>query len=318
MTERATIPYVPTQHQINVEQSCQNITKIIEEIKPSKNKEIYIERITDPNEAININSFLAKTFSKDEIDMLETTKKHIELNQANYNIARNKKGEIIAVSSSSLIDYIKPEGDNFNTIEPRQSTIFISYILTDPKYRQNGLSSSLYQNTYIEAISDARKNQSIIKGIIGESVETAENYLNKMNRKRIYFNDKDGNIQEVKYLCPPLHYDDQKKNTKSNITPEHLMYRALDNQQEFTTTELLSIVKGIYKEMYVLKTLQNEKTKKYNVKLVLKIYHQLEKELQQAQNGKVFLMSATERAEKKVELESKGKKLIDFVLEKNK
>jgi hypothetical protein len=131
-----------------------------------------------------------------------------------------------------------------------------------------------------------------------------------MNRKRIYFNDQDGNVQEIKYLCPPLIYDDEKSVPISDTAPEHLMYRSVDNRQEFTTTELLSLVKTIYKSFYIFNDLKNEKSRKINIKMVLEIYHQLEKELQQAQNGKVFLMSADERKQKRIELENKGKKLI--------
>jgi len=320
-------------HEQKVEQSCQKMEQIIEDLKKispyqritepdgketitsPEGEKFSIKRITNPEDpdVKEIHSFLVKTFTEDETDPLEKIKKAIET--TDYYIVKNEKGELVALSCTSFLNSLKPEGDTFDPIEPKESILFTGYFLTEPAYQSKGLARELYQSAYSSAISGARKNQSVIKGIIGENVETVEKFLNKMNRKRMYFNDENGNVQEVKYICPPLNWDDEKATPISSSTPEHLMYRSLDNQQEITTLDLLSMVKTIYKKVYIVRTLQNENAKEANTKLVLETYHQLEEQLKQATDGKLFLMSAEQRDQKRIELESQGKKLIDSVLD---
>lgn len=319
-----------------VEQSCQGMEKMIEELKvisPYKREtgpdgketlispegeKFFVERLTNPEDptVLAVQSLIEKTFSENEVDSLETTKEAIRSNSANYFVIKNESDELVTLSCTSFENVVNPDSDTFDLLEPKQGIVSVGFIITEPKFKNKNLAKELYQSFYKRTISEARQNQSIIKGVVGESVEKVEKLLNKMNRKRMYFNDQDGNVQEIKYICPPLIYDDEKSIPISDTSPEHLMFKAIDNQQEITTKDLLSIVKTIYKTFYIFDSLQNEKSQEVNVKTVLEIYHQLEKELQQAQDGKIFLMSATERDAKRIELESKGKKLIDFVLDK--
>src|SRR5205823_1803239 len=128
---------------------------------------------------------------------LHTIKKNLN----NYFIIIDSTRKIIGLSNSQ---YIKlPRETRHETI---QSVIAVWHIAVDSSHRNRGLATWLYENVFRKYLLVGRRRRHEILAIVGEAVESAENFLNSLGRKRLFYKQGDG-LHEVSYMCPPLDYD---------------------------------------------------------------------------------------------------------------
>jgi hypothetical protein len=180
-----------------IEQSCQRMEKMIEELKaisPYKREtgpdgketlispegeKFFIERLTNPEDptVLAVQTLIENTFSENEVDSPKTTKEAIKSNSANYFVIKNESGELITLSCTSFENVVTPDGDTFDLLEPKQGIVSVGFIITEPKFKNKNLAKELYQSFYKHTISEAKQKQSIIKGVIGESVEKVEKII---------------------------------------------------------------------------------------------------------------------------------------------
>lgn len=152
-----------------------------------------------------------------------------------------------------------------------------------------------------------------------------ENFFNQMNRKRIYYEDKEGNVHEVPYLQPPLKWDKETGRPINPWTGEvsskediekcsahiHLMVRMIDDRQRFPAADVLSFVKTLYEDNYAGKDVHGSPENPEVEKELDRLKVELAKSLSEAKSGEVFLMNAKERMLKKQELFKAGKELYE-------
>jgi GNAT superfamily N-acetyltransferase len=284
-----------------------------EVIKSPESDEFFIRRVRsaeDPS-VKKIHEFLVKEFSEDEADTLETIQGAVGSDILAYHVIEDASGKIVALSNA---EYLELEAGGFAKQDgPTDAVIFVAYILTDKAQRKQGIGSELYQDFYRFGLEEAQARDHRLKGIIGEAVSSVESFLNRMGRKRMYFEDEVGNVREVPYMQAPIDWDKRTGRAKTKATPEHLMLRLLDGRQEMQVEELLPMVKAVYKENYVFSEGYFRTKKAYEAckETVMGQLNDLVQSLQRAKRGKFFLMSAQEREVKKRELEAHGKKLYE-------
>ena len=260
-----------------------------------------------------IHAVMVKEFGKEEAEALYWIRDTIKKDINRYHIAETPEGEIVAFSNTQ---YLELEPASGREREPRESIVPIWHIVSDRAHRNKGVASELYQNFYQDALVESQKRGNILKGIIGEAVSSVEGFLNRMGRKRMYFEDRAGNVHEIPYLCPPVDTDDRTGEPREDPMPEHVMLRLVNGDQKMPIEDLLRMIKAMYLE-YVGAS-DNYDTKeayqnalKYNMRMLMN----LAETLQQSKDGSVFLMSRDQREAKRRELERGKKKLIEVVTE---
>ena len=277
-----------------------------EVIRSPEAGEFYIRRIQDPEDPAveKIYDLLVKEFSEDEADTIETIKAAVKSDIQDYRVAEDADGRVVAVSN---MEYLKLE-------ESQDVMIFVAYIVTNHDYRQKGVGSELYPSFYNLAKEKAKEDGSRIKGVIGEAGGKVESFLNRMGRKRIYFEDEEGNIHEVPYMQAPLDWNKKTGKPETESIPEHLMIRLLDGRQEMQASEIIPMVQAAYEENCIFpeEYFKTEKAYQKCEDTVMNYLRELEEALQKAKDGKLFFMDKTEREERAKELQSQGKQMFEW------
>lgn len=295
----------------------ERISPFRERIFSPENGEFFIDRITDPNtsEAGEICKFIGK-FDPEEVDVDEV-KLNIQDDRYAYYVVRDK-GKVVGCIQNSHIENL----DNRDEI-----MIFIGHVIVAPEYWRKGLATELYQSVFERCLAKAKKENQIIKCICGEGETKAEmeNFFNQMERKRIYFEDAEGDVHEVPYLQPPLKWDidtgrpinpwtgevASKEEVEKCSARIHLMVRMIDDRQRFPARDVLSIVKTLYEDNYAGKDFHGCPENPEVEKELDRLKAELAETLSLAKNGEVFLMNAEERAKKKEELLRTGKQIFE-------
>jgi hypothetical protein len=290
-------------------------------IVSSEGEKFGIRRIEDPKDPAvdKIYELLKKRFDEDELDTKETMIGAIENDYASYHVVEDKDGNILCHACTELLEVESAQPRKRG--QPKESVLFVGYIVTnnelryqDPKtLKSSFMSQEIFQNVFREAVDDAREKKLAIKGLVGESVDELEPLVNRFGAKRIYFEDENGNVQEVEFTCPPLDWDSQTGEPRKEPTAEHLITRFMDGRQSFKKEELLAMVRSIYEENYVFppEMLPSRKARKRNQEIVEGYYKKLEESLAQVKDGELFLMDYRERRRRRAELEAQGKQIIE-------
>lgn len=244
---------------------------------------------------------ISRSFSEEEREPMETILTDIENYSVAYYIVEDEKKQVVALSKARYIELSDKEG-----------MLFVVYIVVAPAFRKQGFAIELYKKMYRFAFGNARLRRQSLKGIIGETVEAVELFLNALGRKRVYYEDTDGNIREVAYVLPPLDWDRETGKPNRGDSSEHLMVRLLDGRQSFSVNELLAMVDGIYSGyLFNKKRFSSSEAFERHRQTIVTYRFRLRHGLQAAKYGRIFLMDADERARKKIELQKCNLQLIE-------
>lgn len=284
-----------------------------EVLRSSGGEEFFVRRVQDSKDPAveKIHEFLVQEFSEEEADTLETVLRAVESDILAYHVIEDANGRIVALSNAEYLEF--EQADQEKKTQPTEAVLFVAYIVTDKAYRKKGIGSELYQDFYRFALEEAQARNHRLRGIIGEAVSPVESFLNRMGRKRMYFEDEDGNAHEVSYMQAPIDWNERTGKPKQEATPEHLMLRLLDGRQELQVEELLPMVKAIYEENYVFpeEFFKSQKAYQRCEDTVMGYLQALEQALAKAKGGRLFLLSRQEREQKRQELEAQGKNLYE-------
>ncbi|GEM_PF-5722949 len=265
-----------------------------------------VERITSGRKTENkkaareVHSFLDQIFGEDEMGDKEEFEHAIKNGIFDFTTIRDEKGEILSVICSQNVDSLKSS----------DQMLAIWYIATKEDQQSKGFALELYQSVYETALADARNNGKGISAVVGEAVDEVEGYLNKMGRRRTYFYNQVGDLVEIPFPQPPI-----DASTADEKPPEeHLMIRFLDEKKECSVEEILDIIKTLfyqyidprYDELYDSKKEADAVKKRTKA-----LFEEVKKKLSEAHEGKVILLSADEREEKRKELEKSGHNIIE-------
>lgn len=282
-----------------------------EKIRNREGEEFFIRRIKDPQDPATrkLHKFLLSALSADEVDDLDTIRRAMAGENYAYHAIEDQNGKMVAVSNAGYLETKLPDAEK----ETKEAVAFVPYIVTDPKFRERGLGSELYQNIYGFALQEAKSRSHNLKGVIGEAVSTVEPFLNRMGRKRMYFEDRDGNLREVPYLQAPLEWDKKTGKSMSRAIPEHLMLRLTDGKQGLNVDELLPMVWALYEYNNIPpdEFFRSEAAAEKCYTKVIGYLESLKKALGESKDGRLFMMSAEERGQKMKELQARGKNLYE-------
>jgi ribosomal protein S18 acetylase RimI-like enzyme len=264
--------------------------------------------IADRGEAENtkfakeIREFLSNFFDEDENDVEGDYVAAIENKFGSFYVVRNDKQEIVSFLNSQLAVVEKSGG-------PPDASLVVWYVVTDEQCQDKGLATELYHSAYEGGLRDMKAQGARFLSVAGETNPTVETYLNRMGRKRVYYETADG-LSEVEYLSPPSTADDDP-------VAEHFMARFFDDRTEVGTEEFLRVIRSIY-DLYLKPEYfedDSESFKKKYFKKVEDTYRTLADTLGDAKGGKLYLLSAEERAGKQEELRKKGKSITELETE---
>ncbi len=282
-------------------------------IRSPESGEFLVRRVDNPNDPMveKIHQMMVDEFGVEEADPLYWLKESIKQGINNYDIVTTPDGELVSFSNTRYLEIEPTQGE-----QARESFLYIAYILTDDRFRGKGIATEIYKKFYSGTLKQAKQEGHVVKGVLGEAVETVEPFLNKMGRKRVYFEDQAGNIQEVPYKFPPMDYDSKTGEPLDEGGFEHLMLRLVGDKQEFDSAELLKMVKALYEEEYGASEEDYKNKAAYEKAMgkIMDVYTELEAVLSQAKDGKVFLMSVEERKKKVKELNREGRELKELEL----
>lgn len=258
----------------------------------------FVRRITDPQDwaLVQAHDLIRQNFSLEETDPFEVFSAGASDEGNGYFVVQNEKRGVLSLANVRYFPMRQRDGGSIG-----QGVLFVAYIVTRQDARELGFAGELYQTFYQWARDYAHVAGHNFWGVIGETVEEVERFLNKMGRKRVYFEDAAGNVHEVPYQLPPLNWDPKTGTPTSNFRTEHLMVWCTDEKQRFPVAELLDVVEALYEETYPpgREFFESDEAHQAARRVVQGIFAKLEEALaRDAQGGEVFLMSKSERAER--------------------
>lgn len=294
-----------------------------EKITSPEGEEFYVKALTPENlkskernedPAIKaIREMMVKEFGRGEAETLAWIRTSIKKGLNDYHAVESADGKLIGFTSSQYLE-MEPLPGKEN--DPKESFVFLCYVVTAEEARGKGIGTELYRKFYEDAMNKANARGHEIKGVIDEAVSSVEIFTNKMGRDRVYYEDKDGNIREVPYMCPPVDMDSKTgkppEGEEGQAYPEHLMLGLTNGAKETSVEDVLRMVKRIYME-YIAGEENYDSNEAFQTAWNhdMQILEELKQNLAEAKDGKVFLMSAEEREAKKQELATRGKSLVE-------
>lgn len=269
-----------------------------------------IQKLTKPYEkaAKRTHEFMVEQFGKEESETLNWFRHTIKNGINDYHTMEHG-GEVVAFSNTRLLELEPQEG------KAPEAVLTVWHISTEEEMRNKGLASELYQSFYRDAAKKAEERGQTIVGVMGEAVDTVESFLNRMGRKRAYYEDADGNIRELPYQCPPVDMDSKTGEPLEKPVPEHVMLRMTDDRQEMPAEDVLRMVEAIYFREYLGTEDDYDSPEVYRAarQSNANLLEGMRTALAGAKDGKVFLMSRDERGARREALRAQGKDVYDIV-----
>jgi GNAT superfamily N-acetyltransferase len=246
--------------------------------------------------AKEIRAFLGQFFEEEENDSVADYMTAIKEGLGNFFLIRDKDNKISAFMNSQSAKVETADGTS-------AEQLVVWYVVTDEKYRGQGLATKLYESAYTTALAQAKGREAELTAIVGETDPDAETFFNAMGRKRLYYKNAEGNLKEMPYLAPPSESDEDP-------SPEHFMARFLDDRNTTSTEEATKLVEGIYglytlPQYYERMSADEEAEYKGTVQKSLDL---IKASLTEATDGKVYLYTAEEREA----LQKEGQTFIEF------
>lgn len=309
----------------------EKVSDTVEKIHSPERGDFVLEKIRDPKSKEAKDVFnLTKKFAPEEADTVDIIQDAIAnpTEAYSYHVAKEGK-KTVAFAQSSYLE-LRPEAGG----KPNEVAIFGGFSLTAESYRRKGIGAELVSQLIKEDVEKAQKRGQEIKCFTVEGKETSESFWNHVGLKRLYYEDAEGNFNEAPYIQPPIQWDEETgraldpeteeigdKDIKEYTVPEHLMIKMMDKRNEINLEELKPVIDIIYFDNYTLYRNEGEKFPtdeaiKYTQDAVNKFLDEFFETLKNSKDGKLYLMDAKEREEKRKELEVKGKSFNELIVEK--
>jgi hypothetical protein len=231
--------------------------------------------------AKELTKFLAEYFSEKETTDAETIEQGISQNLFQNYVARDKEGKIVSYLQSQAIESQSLENN------PELSQM-IWYIVTRKGYQGKSPVKNLLNRSLNDLLEKSKSEAKPIKGLIGETEDRVEKYMNRLGLDRIYYKDANGKTSRVPYECPP-----EDESTKG--VSEHFMIKLLDGRKNMPKQEFLNLVDGVYAQYSRPEYFEDdERGRQCYLKIIAKIREKLVKSLEGV-DGDLFFMSERER-----------------------
>ncbi|MBI2582050.1 hypothetical protein HYV87_02910 [Candidatus Woesearchaeota archaeon] len=213
-----------------------------------------------------------------------------------YHVILNDEEKVVAASNSGYLAL-----GNVS-----ESILAVWLMVVDKEHRGKKLVQELYQDIYRFGLERVSAEKTKLKAIVGEAsckqLEKIEYVLNRseIGRKRVYYQDQNEIVHEVPYVSPPLKWNIHSGVPEEEAQPNRLMLRLLDSRQSMPAYELLEIIARIYEDSYApVRTYFSDQTGFEQATGIFNGYFKrIEKELAEAKDGEVFLLSAEERKQR--------------------
>lgn len=286
-----------------------------EKIRSPEGEEYSVRLIENPKDPLvkKMHGQMVEEFGKDEAETIGWLRHSIKEKLNYYHAMEAADGRLAVYSNTQYLELEPAAGKEG---EPREAIVPIWHIYTAEEFRGKGLGSELYQNFYQNALAEAERRGNVLKAIIGEAVSTVETFLNRMGRKRMYFENAEGDVQEVPYLCPPIDMSTKTGEPLAPPMPEHLMVRMVNGEGRIKIEDVVRMVWAMYKE-YTATEEDYDSPKAYQTARGYNegLLNDLRKTLEGAKGGEIFLWSKEEREKNRKELYKRGKELHEVVPE---
>lgn len=250
-----------------------------------------IRLLKDANDPMveKLHAFMLETFGEEEAIPLDWLQIAILENRDQIFIIE-REGNIAAYMQSIYMEI----GNN-------EALSYLCYTQVDKNYSKKSLvpelQLSMYKNYKKIAENKGQK-------ITGEVAEMQSGVLRLVNRLEYggtgaYYEDIEGNIKEISYLCPPIDYDSKTGKRLAEPVPDHLALRFADNRKTLTVEKLLKIIEAIFSK-YIDTPDKYETEEAYEAANndTKGILENIKEQINQAKDGKILLLTSSEYKER--------------------
>ncbi|MFY9492988.1 MAG: hypothetical protein WAP55_00670 [Minisyncoccia bacterium] len=274
-----------------------------EEIADPSGRILRLRRVSKSNDPATTEIFnlLCRTFSEDEADTLETIQSDVTDPDVAFFVIQEKNNPRVL----ALINvYVLPVG-------PSGLQLFIGYVVTDDTERDKSLASRLYRAACLFFMRRSEIKAREAYGIVGEMVETVEEFFLKVGGCRRLYVETPERILEIPYIQPPLDFDKRTGRPLKNPVPEHLMLRLVDYGDELSVEDVLKIVWSIYESYFFEEDdFESEKAYHRHCAVMSELFENLKRSLPDP-SSRVFMMNHVIRQGLARDLKNAGRKLVE-------
>jgi ribosomal protein S18 acetylase RimI-like enzyme len=152
-----------------------------------------------------------------------------------------------ALVATIVAGYIPAQDEQGNGLG--YGVLTVGYIAVLSPFRRRGMARELYALLYRQAERAAYVRGESVRLIVEEAVPTVEHILERLgHRARVYFQDAQQRWVEVRYVQPPLRWDQTSGQPTADAaaTPEHLMLTVTDGSRTVSRDEVLAAIRAAY------------------------------------------------------------------------
>jgi hypothetical protein len=208
-----------------------------------------------------------------------------------------KDGEIVSANCVGLAPIANEKGERTT-----EGLLLGHYAATKESVRDKGLTKELFSNVCRFGLETAKKDGLELKSFVTEAADRRLNLLfdyqvegdRGQEKMKPFYYDQDGNLCEVPYKTP------------DTGDAYHLMIRRFDGRETISTNELLDIVRTVALDYY-----EDEEDQRENVEEWQGVVNDISSVLEKAQVKEIHLLSYQDIKERKKDLESENKQVIE-------
>lgn len=216
------------------------------ELRAENGEKYYIESVEDGDGPAvgDVQKFLEKSFDPEYIDTEETTRgalrgRNNPERRADYliQLVRNEQGAPEGILSSSYLPARSEGGKDLG-----YGLVYINWIVVDEAQRNRGLARELYARTYEQAQKAAEARGEYVRFVMGDACATVEPVVNKMARARLYFQNSEGQWEELKYYHPALEWNKETGDPAEDAGTHsgHAMIGLMSGERSVSTADVLA------------------------------------------------------------------------------
>ena len=182
-----------------------------------------------------------------------------------------------------------------------------SYLAADDER----LRHELYLQSVERGQQLAKKEGKKLTMVATEAGKEDEQFLNSVGSGRLYFRNKDGKMEELKYVQPPLDFDTDTGEVAADVgageSPNHLMIALASGERKISRQKAMEAVRAIlrYNNLWTPKDWGKNSVYREMKKKIMAYAEKLEEQMGDAQELELIT------ADRRVEMKDQGVEFIE-------
>lgn len=152
-----------------------------------------------------------------------------------------KGGNVEAVTASTHIPLKNPDGEMSG-----DSILQVGWHATKDDGKIPTLGSEVLAESLEAGQARAQRRGENLTMVVAEEGEGQEKVFNEIGGGRLYFRNKQGKLEELRYVQPPLDWHTDSGKPDSEDSPSHLNIALTSGEKTITRDQLIEAVRAIY------------------------------------------------------------------------